>query len=64
MSNIFEGRGVFPRGEENTAYADYFIGTSYLEMLSTKGVFIGNVTFDRAVATSGTSTTKGGRSSW
>ncbi len=37
---------IFPRGEENTAYAQYFIGTSYLNMLTTTGVPIGNVTFE------------------
>lgn len=37
---------VFPLGQENTAYAQYFIGTSYLNMLSTQGVVIGNVTFE------------------
>lgn len=38
--------GVFKRGAENTAYAKYFIGTSYLDMLSTKGVTVGNVVFE------------------
>ena len=37
---------VFGRGEENTAYAKYFIGQSYLKILSTEGVFIANVTFE------------------
>ena len=37
---------VFPRGNENTAYAQYFIGKSYLNMLSTEQVGIGNVTFE------------------
>lgn len=37
---------VFPLGEENTGYAQYFTGTSYLNMLSTHGVVIGNVTFE------------------
>ena len=37
---------VFPRGAENSAYAQYFIGTSYLNMLTTAGVPIGNVTFE------------------
>ena len=37
---------VFPRGPENEAYAAYFVGTSYLNMLSTQGVVIGNVTFE------------------
>ena len=38
--------GVFPRGEKNEAYAKYFTGTSYLNMLSTERVFIGSVTFE------------------
>lgn len=38
--------GVFKRGEENTVYAKYFIGTSYLDMLSTNGVTVGNVVFE------------------
>ncbi|WP_416327653.1 cupin domain-containing protein [[Eubacterium] hominis] len=37
---------VFPLGDENTAYADYFNGTSYLHMLTTKPFGIGNVTFE------------------
>ena len=37
---------VFPTGSENEAYAQYFIGQSYLNMLSTEQVPIGNVTFE------------------
>ncbi|MPM00982.1 hypothetical protein SDC9_47219 [bioreactor metagenome] len=37
---------IFPRGEKNEAYAQYFVGRSYLNMLSTTGVTIGNVTFE------------------
>ena len=37
---------VFPRGNENSAFAQYFIGKSYLNMLSTEQVGIGNVTFE------------------
>jgi len=36
----------FPRGDKNEAYAQYFTGTSYLNMLSTERVVIGNVTFE------------------
>ena len=36
---------IFERGGENTACAQYFVGQSYLNMLSTQGVAIGNVTF-------------------
>ncbi len=38
--------GVFPLGEKNDAFAQYFIGQSYLKMLTTEGVGIGNVTFE------------------
>ena len=40
---------VFPRGEENTAYAKYFIGKSYLAPLTKDGrlhVPVSNVTFE------------------
>lgn len=37
---------VFPTGETNDMYAKYFIGQSYLNMLSTEQVIIGNVTFE------------------
>ncbi len=43
MNKITE---VFPRGNANTAYGRYFIGNSYLNILSTEGVVIGNVTFE------------------
>ena len=36
---------IFPRGEENP-FGQYFIGQSYLSMLSTEQVAIGNVTFE------------------
>ena len=39
-------KNVFPRGEENTAYSKYFVGQSYLNMLSVEQVVIGNVTFE------------------
>ena len=41
-----EFKDVFPRGEENTAYSKYFVGQSYLNMLSVEQVVIGNVTFE------------------
>lgn len=37
---------IFERGPENDAYAPFFVGQSYLHMLSTEGVVIGNVTFE------------------
>ncbi len=44
--NTQDFNSIFPRGDKNEAYAKYFIGQSYLNMLSTKGVTIGNVTFE------------------
>lgn len=37
---------VFEIGDENTAFAQYFQGQSYLNMLTAEGVVIGNVTFE------------------
>ncbi len=37
---------VFPTGSENTAFSRYFVGQSYLNMLSTEQVSVGNVTFE------------------
>lgn len=37
---------VFPIGEKNEAFGKYFTGQSYLNMLTTEGVAIGNVTFE------------------
>ena len=37
---------IFERGPENSGFAQYFLGRSYLKMLSTEGVVIGNVTFE------------------
>lgn len=37
---------VFPIGEKNEAFAQYFTGQSYLKMLVTDGIGIGNVTFE------------------
>ncbi len=39
---------IFPIGEKNEQFAQYFIGQSYLNMLSTSGVTVGNVTFEPA----------------
>ncbi len=38
--------GPFPLGQENTAYAKYFIGKSYLQPLTSEGLNIANVTFE------------------
>ncbi len=37
---------VFEMGGENTSFAQYFVGKSYLNMLSLERVVIGNVTFE------------------
>lgn len=37
---------IFERGPENTTYAQYFVGQSYLNMVSLEQVVIGNVTFE------------------
>lgn len=37
---------LFPRGEKNEAFKEYFVGQSYLNMLTTTRVAIGNVTFE------------------
>ena len=37
---------IFPLGEKNDAYEQYFTGQSWLKMLTTKGVSIANVTFE------------------
>ena len=43
MNNI----GIFPRGGElPEMFAEYFSGKAYLNMLTEKGVSIGNVTFE------------------
>lgn len=41
-----EFKDIFERGEKNTAFGKYFVGQSYLNMLSTEGVAVGNVTFE------------------
>lgn len=37
---------IFPQGERNDAYAQYFIGQSYLAPLTTGSVPVSNVTFE------------------
>lgn len=44
MEREFES--IFPIGERNELFGRYFIGQSYLNMLTTAGVVIGNVTFE------------------
>lgn len=44
----FDRGNLFGKGEENTAYAQYFTGTSYLNPLTAAkdGVFFANATFE------------------
>lgn len=42
----FQREMIFPIGEPNTAYARYFIGNSYLAMISQEQIPIANVTFE------------------
>jgi quercetin dioxygenase-like cupin family protein len=48
MSNLEELKAatVFPMGEENKMFEKYFIGKSYLNMLTMERIVIGNVTFE------------------
>lgn len=44
--NELKKKSVFPIGGENTQYAQFFDGTSYLNMLSLEQVVVGNVSFE------------------
>ena len=46
MQQDLGGGAVFPMGGKNDAFSQYFTGQSYLNMLCTQGVGIGNVTFE------------------
>ncbi len=46
MEQDLGGGNVFEVGEPNTAFAQYFIGQSYLKMPTTERVGVGNVTFE------------------
>ena len=48
MERDLGGGAVFPVGGLNTAFAKYFTGNSYLKMLTTERVAIGNVVFEPA----------------
>ena len=41
-----KNNSIFPIGGENVNFAQYFVGTSYLNMLSLEQTVIGNVTFE------------------
>lgn len=46
QQEVQQKSGVFGIGEKNTAYAKYFVGQSYLNMLTTERVVTANVTFE------------------
>ena len=48
MEKDFEKDNIFGVGRENSAYAQYFIGKSYLNPLTPEGIapFMANVTFE------------------
>ena len=46
MAEIEKNLSVFPIGEPNDAYAQYFSGKSWLKYLSTEQVTVFNVTFE------------------
>ena len=46
MNNEMEKAGVFGLGPPNDAFAQYFIGQSYLNPVATEGIGIFNVTFE------------------
>ena len=53
-----EKAGLFGLGQTNDAYAQYFVGQSYLNLLTKDRLVTANVTFERAAATTGTFTTR------
>ncbi len=42
----FDKQNKFGKGVENTQYAKYFSGASFLNVLNKEGVFLANVTFE------------------
>ena len=42
----FQQEMIFPIGEPNTAYAEYFVGNSYLARVSNSQIPFANVTFE------------------
>lgn len=46
MKQNLDGGNVFEIREPNTVFAHYFIGQSYLKMLTTERVGVGNVSFE------------------
>ena len=56
MSEAEAGAGMFGLGKSNDAYAQYFIGQSYLNPLTTEACLFPTSPLSRAAATTGTST--------
>lgn len=48
MKKVTAQNSIFPVGNPNDAYKQYFVGQSYIAVLTTKGVRIANVTFEPA----------------
>lgn len=46
MPEEFNAENIFKLGNPNVAYQQYFIGRSYLNMLTTERVPVANVTFE------------------
>lgn len=46
MSNNLERAGIFGLGKPNDAFAQYFVGQSYLNPVTSEGIGIFNVTFE------------------
>lgn len=46
MNSEMEKAGIFGLGKPNDAFAQYFIGQSYLNPVTTEGIGIFNVTFE------------------
>lgn len=44
--DVKDFKQIFPVGDKNDAFAQYFIGQSYLKMLTTESVCVANVTFE------------------
>lgn len=64
MKKDLGGGNVFPIGEENVAFAKYFTGECYLNMLTTERVPVGLVTFAPEQSMHTTSIIKVDRSFW
>ena len=64
MKKDLGGGNVFPIGEENVAFAKYFTGECYLNILTTERVPVGLVTLLQKQSMHTTSITRVARSLW